>query len=110
MPVIEYNGDFYPCDHYVGTNNLAGNILTTPLHTLLESPGQLSFGSAKSETLPGFCRKCEVLDLCNGACPKDRIIETPDGEPGLNYLCEGYRLFFNHCRPFIGQVAAAWKS
>ena len=110
VPVVEYNGDFYSCDHYVNKDNLLGNIATTPLAHLLENPKQQAFGGAKEKTLPEYCKKCEVLELCNGACPKDRFIKTPDGEPGLNYLCEGYKIFFNHCKPFIEQVAEAWKS
>ena len=110
VPVVEYNGDFYSCDHYVNKENLLGNILTTPLTLLLESPTQLAFGKNKEHSLPEYCRKCEVIKLCNGACPKDRFMETPDGEPGLNYLCEGYRHFFNHCQPFIEQVAEASQS
>ena len=110
VPVVEANGDFYPCDHYVSTENLSGNIRSTSLKELLESPSQRSFGEAKLNALPNYCLKCDVRDLCNGACPKDRFIFTPDSEQGLNYLCEGYKLFFNHCKPFVEQVAAVWKN
>lgn len=110
VPVVEHNGDFYPCDHYVGSGHLGGNILSSPLSELLDSPRQKAFGQNKSQSLPAYCRNCEVLEMCNGACPKDRLLETPEGEPGLNYLCEGYRMFFKHCRPFIEQVASAWKA
>ena len=106
VPVIEHNGDFYQCDHYVTPEHRLGNIRETPLLELLESPAQLAFGRAKQETLPRYCQECDVLSMCNGGCPKDRIIRTPDGEPGLNYLCAGYRLFFNHCRPYTAQMAA----
>jgi uncharacterized protein len=44
--------------------------------------------------------------MCNGGCPKDRIIQTPDGEAGLNYLCAGYKRFFTYCRPYVTQLAA----
>jgi len=109
VPVLEHSGDFYSCDHFVDKEHLLGNIRQTSLASLLESPAQKSFGKAKYDSLPEYCLKCEVLAMCNGACPKDRFINTPDGIPGLNYLCEGYKLFFNHCKPFIEQVAEVWR-
>ena len=109
VPVIEHNGDFYSCDHYVNEENRLGNIRTNSLAELLESPDQKAFGQAKLDSLPQYCLSCEVRDMCNGACPKDRFILTPDGEPGLNYLCEGYKMFFNHCKPFVEQVAEVWR-
>ena len=110
VPVIESSGDFYSCDHSVNPEHFMGNIQEKTLSELLESPNQKAFGRAKLNSLPEYCLKCEVLTMCNGACPKDRFIETPDGESGLNYLCEGYKLFFNHCKPFVEEVAALWKS
>jgi len=107
VPVIEHNGDFYTCDHFVDSENLVGNINITALADLLDSPVQKSFGEAKRATLPRYCRECEVLEMCNGECPKNRFILTPDGEPGLNYLCPGYKLFFNHCRPFVEALRLA---
>jgi uncharacterized protein len=72
---------------------------------MLDHPRQRSFGEDKWYTLPHYCLECEVLDMCNGECPKNRFTATPTGEPGLNYLCEGYRYFFNHCIPFVSEVA-----
>ncbi len=109
IPVIEHNGDFYSCDHFVDGGHHLGNIIETPLVEMLESPAQRAFGRAKLESLPRWCRDCEVLEMCNGECPKNRFIKTPDGEGGLNYLCSGYRRFFNHCRPFVEEVAEEWK-
>jgi len=109
IPVVEHNGDFYSCDHYVDEGHRLGNITETPLVELLESPEQRAFGEAKLDSLPRICRGCEVRDMCNGECPKNRFTTSPDGEPGLNYLCEGYRRFFNHCRPFVDEVAALWR-
>lgn len=109
IPVIEHNGDFYSCDHYVDENHRLGNIIEIPVVKLLESPRQRAFGQAKSDTLPGCCRSCEVRVMCNGECPKNRILETPDGEPGLNYLCTGYKKFFTRCRPWVEDVAALWR-
>ncbi len=106
IPVVEHNGDFFPCDHFVDTANRLGNIRETPLAELLESPSQRAFGQAKSDKLTRFCKSCEVLDMCNGGCPKDRFLQTPDGESGLSYLCAGYRRFFTHCRPFVAQLSS----
>lgn len=93
---MEHNGDVYSCDHFVEPAHKLGNIAFIPLADLAGSRKQHEFGQAKRDTLPQYCRDCEVRFVCNGGCPKNRFIETPDGEPGLNYLCAGYRAFFNH--------------
>ena len=110
VPVLEINGEFYPCDHYVNPGQMTGNIMESSLSSLLDHPRQVVFGEAKRTTLPRYCMECEVLDMCNGECPKNRFTDTPEGEPGLNYLCEGYRAFFIHCRPFVDEVARLWIS
>ena len=108
-PVVEHNGDFFSCDHFVNPDHLLGNITCSPLVELLESPAQRAFGQAKLETLPDCCRTCHVRDMCNGGCPKNRFSYTPEGRAGLNYLCAGYKRFFEHCRPFVTEVAAQWR-
>jgi len=109
VPVIEHNGDFYSCDHFVDAEHRLGNIQEIPWVELLESPAQRAFGQAKLDSLPRYCRSCEVRAMCNGGCPKNRFMPTPDGETGLNYLCAGYKRFFTHCRPFVSQIAALWR-
>jgi uncharacterized protein len=109
IPVVERNGDFYSCDHFVGAENRVGNIHETPLVELIESPAQRAFGLAKLEKLPRVCRACDVRVMCNGECPKNRFTPAPDGEPGLNYLCAGYKMFFSRVRPFVAEVAAEWR-
>jgi uncharacterized protein len=106
IPVIEHNGDFYSCDHFVDAEHCLGNIREHPLVELLESPEQRAFGRAKLDGLPGYCRACDVRDMCNGGCPKNRFLQTPDGEPGLNYLCAGYKRFLTSCKPFIAALGA----
>lgn len=94
---LEHNGDLYSCDHYVEPDYLLGNITQgRTLLQLVESPTQRAFGNAKLDTLPGYCQQCDVRFACNGGCPKDRFLTTPDGEPGLHFLCEGYQAFFRH--------------
>jgi uncharacterized protein len=96
---LEHNGDLYSCDHFVEPDHYLGNILTTPMIELVASDKQRKFGRNKRDTLPQYCRQCEAVHICNGECPKNRLLETPDGEPGLNYLCEGYKAFFKHADP-----------
>jgi uncharacterized protein len=94
--VMEHNGDLYSCDHFVEPPYLLGNIKKTHMIDLVSSNQQKKFGRDKYDTLPLYCQKCDVLFACYGECPRNRFISTPDGEPNLNYLCEGYKQFFNH--------------
>ncbi|MBS1518047.1 MAG: anaerobic sulfatase maturase [Bacteroidetes bacterium] len=95
---LEHNGDFYSCDHFVEPKYLLGNILEKEMTEMILSDKQIKFGNDKSDTLPDYCRKCDVLFACHGECPKNRFIRTPEGEDGLNYLCAGYLKFFRHIK------------
>lgn len=104
--VLEHNGDLFACDHFVAPPYQLGNLQQQSLTKLVNSSQQRNFGQAKHATLPAYCLACDVRFVCNGGCPKDRFIQTPDGQPGLNYLCEGYKTFFTHiARPM--QVMAS---
>jgi uncharacterized protein len=106
---LEHTGDLYSCDHFVEPEYRLGNVTESELPVLVDSEPQQAFGMAKRTTLPAYCRQCEVRFVCNGGCPKNRFMETPDGEPGLNYLCEGYRSFFNHVDPAMRFMARALR-
>jgi uncharacterized protein len=93
---LEHNGDLYSCDHFVEPDYLLGNISQTHMVELVASPAQRAFGDAKRDTLPQYCRDCDVRFACQGECPRNRFTLTPSGEPGLNYLCAGYLEFFHH--------------
>lgn len=94
---LEHNGDLYSCDHFVEPEYLLGNITSgRTLLQLADSDQQINFGRAKRDSLPDYCRACDVRFACNGGCPKDRFLTTPTGEQGLHYLCDGYQLFFRH--------------
>lgn len=107
---VEHNGDLYSCDHFVYPENKLGNIIQTPLESLVGSSKQRQFGSAKRDSLPRYCVKCDVRFACNGECPKHRFLQTPDGEPGLNYLCAGYKMFFHHIGPYMEFMAGELRS
>jgi uncharacterized protein len=102
---IEHNGDLYSCDHYVYPRHKLGNVMNQSLGEMIRSPQQIKFGDDKFDSLPKFCRECEVRFACNGECPKHRFIQTPDGEDGLNYLCAAYKKFFNHIDPHLKTMA-----
>lgn len=108
--VVEHNGDLYSCDHFVDREHRLGNIREMPLVELLESPALREFGRRKRDGLPRYCRECEVRGLCNGGCPKDRLIRTPDGENGLNYLCAGLKQFFTYSRPYLERMGTLWRA
>lgn len=104
---LEHDGSVYSCDHYVYPDYRLGNLLESNLADIVDSPAQRQFGKDKSERLPDYCRRCEVRFACNGGCPKHRFRRTPEGEFGLNYLCPGYKHFFNHvdsCMRAMGQL------
>ncbi len=102
---LEHNGDLYACDHYVEPDYLLGNIQETHMIELVASEQQRKFGRDKLDTLPQYCLDCEVRFACHGGCPKNRFTHTPDGEPGLNYLCPSYKLFFTHVAKPMGIMA-----
>jgi uncharacterized protein len=93
---LEHNGDLYSCDHFVEPKYKLGNINETHMLELASSVQQLMFGMDKRDTLPRFCRECDVRFTCHGGCPKDRFHQDPYGDPGLNYLCPSFKLFFHH--------------
>lgn len=103
---VEHNGDVFSCDHYVYPRYKLGNLLNTTLASMVDSPQQQNFGLAKSATLPRYCRECPVRFACHGECPKHRFLRTPHGEPGLNYLCAGYKKFFTHIDTPMRKMAA----
>ena len=107
---LEHNGDLYSCDHFVEPDHLLGNIHSQHLLELVASPQQVAFGRAKRDTLPAYCRSCDVRFACHGGCPKDRFTLTPDGEPGLHYLCPSYQQFFRHVDRPMRFMAAALRS
>ncbi len=102
---LEHNGDVYSCDHFVEPEHRLGNIANDKLAELVASPRQLKFGRDKSDKLPACCRACDVRFACHGGCAKDRFAAAPDGEAGLNYLCEGFRAFFTHTAPAMSAMA-----
>jgi uncharacterized protein len=107
---LEHTGDVYACDHFVDAAHRLGTVRDTPLLTLVHAPQQQQFGLNKRDTLPRTCWECPVRFVCHGGCPKNRFLTTPDGEPGLNTLCAGYRAFFSHIDRPMRVMAAEWRA
>jgi uncharacterized protein len=101
---VEHNGDVFACDHYVYPEYRMGNVMKTHLATLAYSQQQKDFGFAKRDSLPLYCKQCPHLKLCWGECPKNRLLRTPDGEAGLNYLCPGQKRFFDHIQRDMPEI------
>ena len=107
---IEHDGGVYACDHYVYPEYRRGSIRDRSLGDMVFDPEQVRFGYAKSEKLPRYCRECEYLSDCWGECPKNRLLRTPDGEPGLSYLCPGLKRIFAHAVPQAERMAKRLKA
>lgn len=108
--VMEHNGDMFTCDHYVFPEYYLGNIKKKPMIDMVKSQAQFDFGVDKRNKLPRYCLRCDVRWACHGECPKHRFSLTPDGQPGLNYLCQGYKDFFHHVEPYMEFMAKELKS
>jgi uncharacterized protein len=101
---VEHDGEVFSCDHYVNPEYRVGNIAQTHWGDMAYSERQQKFGFAKRDTLPGYCRQCPHLKLCWGECPKNRLVRTPSGEAGLNYLCPGLKRFYAHIQRDMPQI------
>lgn len=107
---IEHNGDVFSCDHYVYPEYQLANIQQHDLSELAMSTRQYTFGMAKRESLPSYCLQCPYLQYCWGECPKNRLIKSPDGEVGLNYLCPGIKAFFDYALPMLVGITQILKA
>lgn len=101
---IEHNCDVLSCDHYVYPEYRLGNICDQHWDDLAFGEEQRKFGFAKRDTLPSYCRECSYIRLCWGECPKNRIVRTPDGAAGLNYLCPGLKMFYGHIQKDMPEI------
>lgn len=102
--VMEYNGDIYCCDHFVFPEYYLGNIRNRGILDMLNSDKQATFAGMKTLGLPKQCKECQWQFACHGECPRNRFAKTKDGEAGLNYLCQGYKRFFEHSAPFMEKL------
>jgi uncharacterized protein len=108
--VMEHNGDVFCCDHYVYDDYFLGNMHDTPLNEMMGSTRQALFGQEKKTRLTAHCRSCSVRFACHGDCPKHRFTSSPQGEPGLSYLCESYKMFFTHVKPYMDFMTTELKA
>ena len=99
--IVEHNGDVFSCDHFMYPEYKLGNIADQTFTEMMDSNQQRAFGKKKKSSLPKYCQSCDVRFACNGECPKHRFLLAPDGEPGLNYLCAGYKKYFHHIHKYM---------
>ena len=107
---LEHTGDLYACDHYVQPDALLGNIEIYTIEEMAGSEKKRAFGNNKKALLPNKCLRCDVRFICNGGCPKNRIL-PPKGETlPINYLCNGYQSFFRHIDQPMKMIATLIKA
>lgn len=99
--VMEHNGDVYSCDHFVFPEYKLGNIRDLSLIDMLYGEKQQAFSRLKHTSLPRQCKECDMEFACHGECPKNRFEKDKYGEPGLNYLCQGYYQYYSHVAPYM---------
>ena len=99
--VMEHNGDVYSCDHFVFPEYKLGNIRDQSLIDMLYGEKQQAFSRLKHASLPRQCKECDMEFACHGECPKNRFEKDKYGEPGLNYLCQGYYQYYTHVAPYM---------
>ncbi len=102
--VVEHNGDVYSCDHFVYPEYKLGNIADKHIADMYKSEEQQAFGRDKREALPMECKRCNYYFLCKGECPKHRFGYAKNGEPYMNVLCEGYKMFFRHTDSYMRRM------
>ncbi len=103
---VEHDGGVYACDHFVYPDYRRGNLMTDDLARIINDRRQQAFGMRKQLGLTGQCKACRHLRACNGGCLKHRIACTASGEPGHNYLCNGYQRFYDHAAPYMEKMTA----
>ncbi|MDZ7697528.1 MAG: anaerobic sulfatase maturase [Deltaproteobacteria bacterium] len=108
--IIEHNGDIFSCDHFVYPPYRLGNILADDLREMVFSERHMAFGASKETGLPRYCRHCDFLFACRGGCPKYRFAISPEGEPGVNYLCAGFKGFYHHVDSYMKDMVKRMRN
>ena len=108
--VMEFNGDVYSCDHFVYPEHCLGNLNAKTMTEMMYSEQQQAFSKMKLQMLPQQCKECDFLFACHGECPKNRFLTDCYGNYGLNYLCKGYRRFFEHVAPYMDFMKREWEN
>lgn len=108
--VMEFNGDVYSCDHFVYPEHCLGNLNAKTMTEMMYSEQQQTFSKMKLQMLPQQCKECDFLFACHGECPKNRFLTDCYGNYGLNYLCKGYRRFFEHVAPYMDFMKREWEN
>lgn len=74
----------------------------------MNGASQSQFANMKTGSLSSKCRQCGFLFACYGECPKNRFVI--DSGERQNFLCEGYKKYFVHVKPYMEFMATEYLS
>ncbi len=90
---VDYNGNLIPCDTFLGTDFVFGNIVKQDLPEIVNGQAYQSFAGAVVTPHPS-CLGCKWLPLCCGGCSRYSFHGNLTKHP--NEMCESRRAIFEH--------------
>lgn len=95
---IDYKGDIYPCGKYSDMEQYYIGNIAEKNYEVFHSEVICRLLSRRNELMPGKCKKCKYISLCNAGCNAEACINgSLDKYPAM---CEDYYKLFNY---FMGQ-------
>lgn len=90
--VVEGDGSVYPCDFYCMDEYRLGTV-NDSFEELKKSQKALDFENSSVQKSTK-CIECKYYSLCRGGCRRFR--KCDENITDVNYLCEGYKIFYEH--------------
>lgn len=101
--LIEPNGDVYPCDFYIDEEYRMGNMLEDCFTDIIQHDHYKKFQQLKP-ALSDACQSCEYQGLCNGGCPRNRVLGSSK-DKSQDYFCESYKQVYKYADQRMRVVA-----